>query len=110
RSVIAAGDLAAALKISEEMNDAKNKDNFEENLDILESLIHDLWSLRTTDDGGRIVNSDLADELRTLGGRSAGFHLSGWLAEIETMRSNFIVNINRKVATDALFVTMAGRG
>ncbi len=109
RNLIDAGNLAATLKISEEMNDAKNKDNFEENLDVLESLIHDVWSLRATGDEERLVNSDLASELKVLAGRSATHDLPAWLAEIETMRNNFVVNINRKVATDALFVTMAGK-
>jgi DNA polymerase-3 subunit delta' len=109
RNLIDAGDLASTLKISEEMNDAKNKDNFEENLDILESLIHDVWSIRATGDGARLVNSDIADELKIIADRSDRHDLPDWLAEIETMRNNFIVNVNRKIATDALFVTMAGK-
>jgi len=109
RNLINSGDLASTLKISEEMNDAKNKDNFEENLDILESLIHDVWSIRATGNDARLVNSDIAEELKITADRSGRQHLPDWLAEIEMMRNNFIVNINRKIATDALFVTMAGK-
>ena len=30
-----------------------------------------------------------------------------WLSQIETLRNQLAVNINRKVATDALFLAMA---
>ncbi len=102
------GDRAAMLKISEELNDAKNKEHFVENLDILESLIHDVWSLGVSADKTRLVNTDLEDELATLAQNSPVTQLPDWLKLIETMRQNFIVNINRKIATDAMFMTMAG--
>ena len=102
------GDRAALLKISEELNDAKNKAHFAENLDILESLIHDVWSLGVSGDKVRVVNTDLEVELANLAQHSPVTRLPDWLKLIETMRENFAVNISRKVATDAMFVTMAG--
>ena len=96
------------MRASDEMTDAKNKENFEESLDTLESLIHDVWALRTTDDETRLANADLASELQSLAEASGGADLSGWIAEIDTLRENLIVNINRKVATAALFAEMAG--
>ena len=107
RNVIETGDVAALLRISEEMNDAKNKENFEENLDILQSLIHDVWTIKVTGEATRVVNTDLESDLAHLAAESGRADLPSWLTEIETMRQNFIVNINRKVATDALFVSMA---
>ncbi|MBK6750729.1 MAG: hypothetical protein KA956_13770 [Pyrinomonadaceae bacterium] len=107
-NVIETGDVAALLRISEEMNDAKNKENFEENLDILQSLVHDIWTIKVSGDAARIVNTDLAAELTNLAAESGRNDLPSWLTSIETIRQNFIVNINRKVATDALFVSMAG--
>lgn len=106
RNAVETGDRAALLKISEEMNDAKNKDSFEDNLDILESLIHDVWTLRLSGDDSRIVNTDLADALWRTADDAVGLDLASWLGEIETMRENFAVNINRKIAADALFVGM----
>lgn len=106
RSVIDTGDRAALLKISEELNDAKNKDALEENLDILESLIHDVWTLRTSGDPARIVNADLDSQLSQLVENALSIDLPSWLAQIETMRENFAVNINRRIATDSLFAKM----
>jgi DNA polymerase-3 subunit delta' len=101
------GDRAALLKISEGMNDAKNKEHLAENLDILASLIHDVWSLGVSGDKTRVVNTDIEGELAGLAQNSPVTQLPDWLKLIEAMRENFVVNINRKVATDALFITMA---
>lgn len=109
RSAIQTGDRAALLRVSEELNDAKNKDRFEENIDILESLIHDVWTLGVSGDAARVANSDVADELLKLAANSARFDLPMWLREIETMRENFAVNINRKIGADALFMSMTNK-
>lgn len=100
-------DRAALLRISEEMNDAKNKDAFEESIDVLAALLHDVWTLRVSGDEARVVNSDLSERLVSLSRNSASGHIPSWLADIDTMRENFAVNINRKIAADALFVSMA---
>jgi len=108
RNVVDTGDVAALLRTSEEMNDAKNKENFEENLDILQSLIHDVWTVKVSGVTGRVVNTDLEPALAHLAAESGRADLPSWLTAIEAMRQNFIVNINRKVAADDLFVSMAG--
>jgi DNA polymerase-3 subunit delta' len=106
-AAIETADRVAMFRVAEEMNDAKNKEAFEENLGILESLIHDVWLLVTTGDKTRIANTDLADQLTSLAENAASADLPAWLTDIQTMRENLIVNINRKIATDALFVSMA---
>ena len=108
RNAINTGDIASLLRISEELNDAKNKDRFEENLSILESLIHDVWSLKVSGDATRVVNTDLGDELAQLADNAGASDLALWIADIDTIRKNLAVNINRKIAADALFVSMAG--
>lgn len=108
RHTIATGDRAALLKISEELNDAKNKDAFASNLDILESLIHDVWTIAASGDRSRVANTDVEDELQQLAHEAAPHRLTEWLKLLEEMRLNFTVNINRKVAADALFMSMAG--
>lgn len=107
-NVIEGGERVALLRISEEMNDAKNKDHFEDNLDILQSLIHDVWTLSVGGDEARVVNTDLAGTLAAIARNAGAADMPAWIAEIDTMRLNFAVNINRKIAADALFVTMAG--
>jgi DNA polymerase III subunit delta' len=107
RCSLLTGDAAALLRISEEMNDAKRKDRFEDNLDILESLIHDIWTLRKGGDTSRIVNTDIALGVSELAERAGPHDLAGWLTDIEELRRTLAVNVNRRVATDSLFTSMA---
>lgn len=100
------GDRAAMFRVAEELNDAKNKDKFEDNLSILESLIHDVWSIRVSGDPSRVVNTDIADRLARLAGEAGRADLPAWLGEIAVLRNNLAVNINRKIAADSLFVAM----
>ena len=100
-------NCAALLKTAEEITDAKNKDDYENYLKILQTLIHDVWTVKLGGSEEKILNSDLSNHLKTFAERAASRNLSTWLSEIETMREQFAVNINRKIATDALFMQMA---
>jgi len=105
-SLLVRQDRSVLLRAAEEMNDAKNKDNYAATLEILETLIHDVWSLRLGR-AGKIVNSDITNQLSKFAERADAKRLAAWLVEIERMRENFRVNLNRKIATDALFMQMA---
>ncbi len=98
---------AEMLQIAEQLNDAKNKDDFEENLSILETLIHDAWLVASGGNLEEMANSEIRNKIAGFAHDLPQSRAAAWLAEIETMRQNFAVNINRKIATDALFVKMA---
>ena len=102
----AAGDRRELLRIAEEMNSAQNKDEFEERLEILEALIHDVWLLRSEADRSRLFNPDLISDLAGLSAHIDSSDLSDWLSRIEELKETLAVNVNRKVSTDALFVGM----
>ena len=106
-SLLIKQDRAVLLRVAEEMNDAKNKDNYNALLEILESLIHDVWKLSLGGNDENIVHGDIKTHLKKLAENAASKRLASWLVEIETMRENFNVNLNRKIATDALFMQMA---
>jgi DNA polymerase-3 subunit delta' len=107
QSVAAKPDHLALLKTGEEMNDAKNKDDYEFYLEILQTLIHDLLVLKHGADEKTLVNIDLRSQLEKLSVAAQNKPLAAWLTEIETLRETLAVNVNRKIATDALFVRMA---
>lgn len=106
-SLLVKENLSFLLKTSEEMNDAKHKERYENFLDILQSLIHDVWALRFG--AGEIVNADVRNSLQRFAEKADSKRLAAWLSEIETMREGFAVNLNKKIATDALFMQMAAR-
>ena len=100
-------DRAALLRSAEQMNDAKNKDLFEVNLAVLESLIRDLWMLKNGAASEAITNFDEAEKLARIAGQVEAKRLERALGEIESFRQSFAVNINRKSGTDALFMKIA---
>ena len=106
-SIFIKENRAELLRIAEEMNDAKNKEAYETNLSILQNLIHDVWAIRNGANQKILVNVDLIDDLKRLATRAESVKLSAWLSEIETLREQLAVNLNRKIATDALFMQMA---
>src|SRR5215213_9180346 len=95
------------LKIGEEMNDAKNKDDYEFYLEILQTLIHDAWALKHDAGEKTVLNVDLKSQLQKLSAAAESRRLALWLNEIEILRETLAVNVNRKIATDALFMQMA---
>lgn len=98
-------DRAKLLRSAEELNEAKIKDEYEARLDVLQTLIHDVWAL-SLGASEKIVNEDLKDELKNFSENVSGKSAASWIMKIETLKEQLAVNINRKIATDALFLSM----
>ncbi|MEP6903057.1 MAG: DNA polymerase III subunit delta' [Actinomycetota bacterium] len=107
QSIAGKPDQLALLKAGEEMNDAKNKDDYEHYLEILQTLIHDLWILKHGANEKNLVNVDLLPQFKKLSETTGNKRPAAWLNEIEVLRETLAVNVNRKIAIDALFVQMA---
>ena len=101
-------DRAQLLRSAEQLNEAQYKDEFEERLDVLETLIRDAWMLSLGVDSSRIVNEDLAAELKEIAQKMDPGRAGDWILQIEDLREQLIVNVNRKITTDSLFLVMAG--
>jgi DNA polymerase-3 subunit delta' len=102
------GHWAELLGAAEQMNDAKHKDDYESNLDILAALIRDAWMLGLGAKEEQVVNADLRTQLSKIGQSIDSHKAALWISRIEELREQLVVNVNRKVATDALFLSMAG--
>ncbi len=100
-------DRIQLLRSAEELNEAKYKDEYETRLDVLETLIRDAWMLSLGSPESAIVNQDLLPQLRKLTANLDSRKPANWISQIEEMREQLVVNINRKSATDSLFLTMA---
>ena len=99
-------DRARLLRASEALTDAKHKDEYEPRLDVLATLVHDVWSLALGSPADSLVNNDLRSQLSKIGANIETTRAARWLSEIERHRRSLDFNINRKVATDALFLSM----
>ena len=100
-------DLAAMLRVSEQMADAKNKDRFEAQLDILSMLIRDLWAASKGADPSSLINADVSGRIAEIAKRADAARLAKWLDEVEELRRQLLLNVNKRISTDALFVKMA---
>ncbi len=100
-------DFLELLKASEMLSDAKFKDEYAERLDTLQSLIHDIWTIAAGGADTFVVNADISAKLAKLAEALDSARLAGWLGEIEVLRERQILNLNRKISSDALLIGMA---
>jgi len=107
-ALVLSDDRAQLLRSAEQLNEAQYKDEFEERLDVLETLIRDAWMLSLGVDTSRIVNEDLSAELKEVAQKLDPSRAGDWILQIEDLREQLIVNVNRKITTDSLFLVMAG--
>jgi DNA polymerase-3 subunit delta' len=101
-------DRGRLLRAAEDLSDAKRKEEYEPRLEVLEILIHDLWLLALTPSAAALTNDDLRERLTPLSARVEPRRAARWLGRVEELRSQLAVNVNRRVATDALLLAMAG--
>jgi DNA polymerase-3 subunit delta' len=107
-ALVLSDDRAQLLRSAEQLNEAQYKEEFEERLDVLETLIRDAWMLSLGVDTSRIVNEDLSAELKEIAQKIDPGRAGDWILQIEDLREQLIVNVNRKITTDSLFLVMAG--
>ena len=101
------GDRAELLRAAEALAAPKDRDEYERRLDALEGLIRDAWALQLGRPDETIVNGDLLKALKPVAAELTSEQAGSWLTLIEELRAALEVNINRKVASDALLLTMA---
>ena len=106
-ALVLTGDRAQLMRCAEELAAAKDRSEYEQRLDVLEALIRDAWALRLGRPEETIVNRDLLSQLQKIADEMASSRAARWLARIEEMRGELDVNVNRKIASDALLVSMA---
>ena len=106
-SLTLTGDRAELLRSAERLAAIKDRDEYEQSLEVLEALIRDAWALSLGRPKETIVNIDVLPELRRIAGDLRSAQAASWLRQIEELRGALEVNLNRKIASDALFLTMA---
>lgn len=107
KALASGNDRIELLRSAEDLNSAAVKDEFEIRLDILETLIRDAWMLALDAPAEGVVNLDLLGQLEQVAKKLDSVRPGRWISQIEEMREQLVVNINRKASTDALFLTMA---
>jgi DNA polymerase-3 subunit delta' len=104
------GDRVQLLRSSEELAAARDRGEYEESLDVLESLIRDTWGIVLGRPVESLVNFDLLPDLKRCAGELTSSRAAEWMSQIEELRGVLEVNVNRRIASDGLLLAMATRG
>lgn len=108
RALTLTNDQVDLLRSAEDLAAAKDRQEYEHRLEALEILIRDAWALALGRPSETIVNGDLLAPLQQIAAEIRSAQAGAWLRQIEELRGTLEVNINRKIASDALFLSMAG--
>jgi DNA polymerase-3 subunit delta' len=104
--MVAGDNLFRLLKAAEYLG-KKERDEFERELDLLTSLLRDLFLLAAGKPGDSIVNIDVADRLGVLAPKIGLQRLMMWTEKINELRSRLRININRQIATESTLLELA---
>lgn len=107
RTLTITGDKADLLRSAEGLAASKDRDEYEQLLDVFEVLIRDAWALSLGRPPAAIVNADIVRDVQQVADELRSSQAAAWLTQIEELRGTLEVNINRKVASDALLMSMA---
>jgi DNA polymerase-3 subunit delta' len=103
-SAIKNHDIVDLLKRSEKIGAVKSTPEFEAFLDVLQTMIHAIWTARNG-----VAQASADDEIHELAQHADPKTLAVWLEQIEQVRAALTVNINKKIASDSLLVRMAAK-
>jgi DNA polymerase-3 subunit delta' len=107
QALVLTRDREQLLRSAEQLAAAKDRDEYEQLLDVLEVLLRDAWALSLGRPPESLINIDLLHELQQIADGLRSGQAAAWLQQIEELRGALEVNINRKVASDALVLSMA---
>ncbi len=107
RSGLVERDRVALLRASEQLAEARNKDNFETDLELLLTLIRDTWAIGVGADDANLIHGDIYHDLSETARTAGSSKLRRLIEDIELIRERLIVNLNKKIAADDLFVKFA---
>jgi DNA polymerase-3 subunit delta' len=107
RALTITNDRVELLHGSEDLAAAKDRQEYEQRLEALEILIRDAWALALGRPSETMVNGDLLAPLQDIAAALRSAQAAAWLKQIEELRGTLEVNVNRRIASDALFLAMA---
>jgi len=104
--LLARGDNRYRLLKAAEYLGKKEREEFEQELNLLNRLLRDLFLLAAGGKPDQIVNIDMADKLEPLALKIGVGRLMIWTKKFDELRANLRININRQLATEALLLSL----
>jgi DNA polymerase-3 subunit delta' len=106
--LLASGENRFRLMKAGEYLGKKERAEFEQELDLLNRLLRDLFLLAAGSSREAIVNVDLAEKLEQLAARTGALKLATWAERFNELRTSLRFNVNRQLATEALLLSLSG--
>lgn len=85
----------------------QEREIFERKMELLMSLIRDIFLLASGAEINAITNIDIADRLQALAEKIGLARVMEWAKKFDNLRANLRININRHVATEALLLELS---
>ncbi len=85
----------------------QEREAYEKMLDLMLLLLRDIFRLAALGTPDGIINIDVEDRLLTLAEKIGLPRVTTWVRQIDELRANLRININRQIATEAAFLNMA---
>ena len=108
--LLATGENRFRLMKAAEYLGKKEREEFEQELDLLNRLLRDLFLLASGSTREAIVNIDVADKLEQLAAATGISELTNWAEQFNELRARLRFNVNRQLATEALLLSLSGVG
>ena len=105
RAAFVDGDRVRLLQAAEKLNEAKNKDFFENDLSLLLGLLRDVWAVSLG--GTPALHTDITEQMAAIADQARPERFAAAMNELEMFRQGLAVNLNRKIATDDVFMKFA---
>ena len=106
--LLARGNNRYRLLKAAEYLGKKERDEFEQELDLLTRLLRDLFLLAAGSPREAIVNVDLAEKLEQIATSAGTQKLITWAERFAELRASLRFNVNRQLATEALLLSLSG--
>jgi DNA polymerase III subunit delta' len=104
--LLATGENRFRLMKAAEYLGKKERNEFEQELDLLNRLLRDLFLLAGGSPREAIVNIDITDKLEQLAAATGIPKLTNWAEQFNELRASLRFNINRQLATEALLLSL----
>lgn len=104
--LLASGSNRFRLMKAAEFLGKKERDEFEQELALLNGLLRDLFLLAAGGLRENIVNVDVTEKLEQLAAKIPVTRLIHWTEQFNELRANLRFNVNRQLATEALLLRL----
>ncbi|HWP41812.1 MAG TPA: DNA polymerase III subunit delta' [Blastocatellia bacterium] len=99
-------DVVRLMNAAEFLGRKLDKDQFEAHMQVLLTLLADLFHLKLGAGADSLTNADIADRLASIARAVTLDQIMDWAEKIEELLQGLLRNINRHIALEGMFLTL----